>query len=273
MKPIVLAVIVLAATAAFGGAAKRKASAPAAAPIKAGGPLADLVAKLGASVRTDDVEAAKAYRLAPEFVGVVPKGSAGRVLGYLVGSGWDGSKLPAAQRQAGGNYQLARMPHVYEFSGARYFVCNNRAWDWTTEGRQVVVYRRVKADGDLTVSKSVRFDKLEDDLTLGTMLDEIQRQTGATVTNIFGEQHVPTKASGLLGKAQELELPMTAISIPGPLRDRLTQGATVGEALSILCIGLNRHTQSRSGDWKWSSAYEGGKLIYTLRDYAHLFTP
>lgn len=258
------------------GKARAKASAAARSSIvlKPGIKLSEVVEKLGkhVTIRGADAELAKQYTLPPYLAGkTLARGGASTALTFLFGTGWEGSRLPEAQRAKGKNFEIARTPYAYLFGGAAYYVCNNRMWDWTAEANKVVVARRVKDDGDLVETKRGNFGKIKNDLTLGTLLDELNRQTGVNVTNLIGKYHVAEKTQMLAkGRATEIEMPMTASSIPAPLQKRLAEGVSVGEFLSIMCIGLDRHTQQLGGDWKWSSAYEGNKLVYTLRDYAHV---
>ncbi|MBI3920368.1 MAG: hypothetical protein HY318_03030 [Armatimonadetes bacterium] len=145
----------------------------------------------------------------------------------------------------------------------------------TTTVKQVVVVKfrkRVADDGDVTVTQPVALGNVKDDYTLRTTVELLKAKAGVAI-NIVGSEFAPAENPG--GVAPKL-VPMAMRSIPLPLRAKLDQPITVGNALSILAAGLNLYTGKSGGDWKWSSYQaptddDGNRqVIYTLRDYGRV---
>jgi hypothetical protein len=203
-------------------------------------------------------------------------------LNFLTGVGWEGSRLPEENRaRAGDNYRLAHTPFVPILAGQRHWVCNNRCWDWKWDkgtgppdvgpGGIITVSARVQPDGDVVEREPFSLGRIPDDYTLDTLLDLIKQRLRITV-NVEGYQYVPVPFGG----ATRLK-GMTAADVRAVCGDLLKESHSLGEWLSLIAIGLNQHSKSVQGDWKWSCKEapvkrEGRQettVIYTLRDYAH----
>jgi hypothetical protein len=203
-------------------------------------------------------------------------------LNFLTGMGWEGSALPEEERgRAGENFRLARTPFVPVIAGQRYWVCNNRSWDWKWSkgtgqpnvgaGGVLTVSARLQPDGDVVARNPFSLGRIPDHFSLDTLLDLIKQQLGILV-NVEGDQFVPVQAEGIT-RLQG----MTAGDVRAVCGDLMQVPHTLGEWLSLLAIGLNFHGKPVRADWKWSckeaavtrQGRQETMVIYTLRDYAH----
>jgi len=228
---------------------------------------------------------AKAYTFPPYLHGhELSCKPAAEALNFLTGLGWEGSSLPVEDRaEAGANFQLARTPFAHWVAGEKRWVCNNRCWDWRWEktangqegpddGGRILLVPRLQPDGDVVERQPFRLGRVEDDYVLDTLLDMIKQKIGILV-NVEGPRYVPVPVDG---KTTRL-MPMTVADVKAAIGDLFDRPHTLGGYLHLLALGLNHHSASVKGDWKWSSKeqtiqVDGGQktvLIYTLRDYAH----
>lgn len=204
-------------------------------------------------------------------------------LNFLTGVGWEGSALPEAERaRAGENFRLARTPFVPLIAGRHYWVCNNRCWDWKWSkgagqpnvgaGGLVTISARLQPDGDVVARNPFSLGQIRDHWVLDTLLDLIKQQLGIII-NVEGARFIPVQADGIT-RLQS----MTAGDVRAVCGDLMQEPHTLGEWLSLIAIGLNHHGKPVQADWKWSckevtvdrlGRWET-RVIYTLRDYAHL---
>ncbi|HID05974.1 MAG TPA: hypothetical protein EYP10_02380 [Armatimonadetes bacterium] len=227
-------------------------------------------------VASADMDIVNRYRFPPHLIGVHVVGdSAGEVLSFLFGRGWEGSPIAEAMRErAGEQYQLARTPPCITLGRIRSWTCNNRYFDWEPHKRGVRVTVRLNRDGDLVNRKPFSLD-VRDEYVFDTLRELIKQRTGIYI-NVAVEEHrfVPSNLLPEYKDARFKEpilMPMRCAQLSHLFGNLLDQPHTLGEWLSILAEGLNLHSRPRGCMWKWSATRVKGreKPIYTLRCYAH----
>ncbi len=223
-----------------------------------------------------DAELIKAYRFPPHMIGVTVRAdTAGQALSFLFGAGWEGSPIPAELRdKASDDYKLARTPPMIKLNGITSWACNNRNFDWKPEGNGVRVIVRLQPDGDVVKRKPFKLE-LVDEATIDVVRDLINQCSGVYF-NIIPEEH-KFMPSNLLPQYKRLKVkepflvPMRVAQLSLLFGALLEEEHSLGEWLTMLAEGLNLHCRQRGCLWKWTVWSEGdkGKLVYTLRCYAH----
>ena len=247
--------------------------------------LADnTAAKLEMDERT--MKVAKAYRFPPHLIGAKVKAErVGAILGWVFGSGWEGSLVPVEQREvAGDRWRLVRAPMSTTLDSVvgplQLWACNNVGFDWRWDkpvggppGGIITVKLRTRPDGDLIQREPILLDEeLLDEYALDHLRDLMQRKTRIYV-NFDPEDHRYMEYA-LIAEDSKLEsriTPMTVRHMREEFGDLVDEPHTLGDWLSMIATGLNRYCQPRGCLWKWSMTRERGRIqpIYTIRCYAH----
>lgn len=223
------------------------------------------------------------YTFPPHMVGVTVQGAtAGEVLAFLFGAGWERTPLPRALRAQFPNRQFVRTPMPVVIGGKKLWTCNNRAFDWKWEkpkgapaGGIIRVWLRVQPDGDLVKREPIDLRPLQDDYALDYLRDRIKDLTGVYF-NIDPEWHqnvnykLLPEYRGMVLPANP-EIPLTVRKMRSLFGAALDRPHTLGEWLSIFAAGLNEHAKNRGCVWKWTCS-GGDRPVYTLRCYVHTET-